>query len=402
MQLAEQGFGSYPYAVRRAFSRKQSLALGKPYSVVTLGYATSFFYKDGILCYLTDQRIRLLDVHQSRTVEQVIDATYIAQLVGALGDDQETGKMDILYHKDGLLTLSFSHGSHIRVASIETDRVSRLGQMLIVMVPWSPRASVFRSDSNHLLTASYTGTSMTPTHHPRHEWQIRYTERLSNGSQDSGANKSWSITLQLRNFYGTDIGQTVVFELFDGYLYAVSNQCTFEVEEVDWTSYYHCWRIKLQQGSTLPWLHKRCLIRHKRVWRRQHREGVINDNWTDLSLHKDEKTGIITIVEARREYIGNSSGAVRTFYSQPLLFDDGEDDNVIKVYSSPSLIIIEPDLSNANTSPFAASHPVGDVLARTLGKGDSPNYEEVSWMDVSFIDSLCHIWDYPYFANVNP
>ena len=389
--MVEQGYSNYPYAVRRAFSRKQALAFGKPYSVVTLGYATSFFYKDGFLCYLAGQRIRFLDVFKSSTVEKVIDTTFIAHLVEEiLGNGEVTGKLGILYHLDGLLTLSFGHGNHIRVASVETSRVGNLGQMLLTILPWSPRASVVRSDSDHILVATYTGILVTPGSHPRHEWQIRYTERRLNGSR-SDPQEPFSTILQLRNFFGVDIGQTIIFELFDGYLYAISNQSTFEVEEVDWTSYYHCWRISLKQGSASPWLHKRYPVRHKRVWRRQHREGVINDNWTDLSMHKNEKTGIVTIVEARKEYLGTSSEAVRTFYSQPLLFDDAQDNHVIEVFSSPNLVIVAPDLSNATMTPYAASHPVGDVLARTLGKGDLPNYEEVSPFTVSSLIPLPYL-----------
>ena len=371
--------------------------MGKPYSVVTLGYATSFFYKDGVLCYLTGQRIRFLNVFDSDTIEKVIDTTFIVHLVeGVLGNGLETGNITILYHSDGLLSLSFGHGSHMRVAAIEVGRVGHEGQMLMMMVPWSPRLSVIRSDSRHILTATYSGVSVTPGNHPRHDWQIQYTERYHHGGPGlTSIEDAWSSILQLRNFFGVDLGQTVVFELFDGYLYAVSNQSTFEVEEVDWTSYYHCWRISLGHGSRSPWLHKRCPVRHKRVWRRQHREGVINDNWTDLSLHKDEKTGIVTIVEARKEYLGLSSEAVRTFYSQPLLFDDAEASNVIEIFSSPTLVIVEPDLSNATMSPYAASHPAGDVLARTLGKDDLPNYEEVSPFTVSFIHSFRHVWGLP-------
>lgn len=393
MQIVQQGLINHSYAVRRAFSRKQALALGKPYSVITLGYATSFFYKNGWLCYLTGQRIRFLDVFVYGDKEKVIDITAIAQLMDTLlGNGQEMSNPAILYQYDGLLALSFGHGNHTAVAAVETDRIGHEGQMLLMMVPWTPRVSVIRINSRHILTASYTGTFVTPGSHPRHDWQIRYSERLPHGGvrhrAAAEAEGAWSTILQLRNFYGVDIGQTVVFELIDGYLYAVSNQSTFEVEEVDWTSYYHCWRISLEQGSQSPWLHKRCPVRHKRVWRRQHREGVINDNWTDLSLHKDEKTGIVTIVEARKEYLGFSSEAVRTFYSQPLVFDDAEDNNVIEVFSSPNLVIVAPNFSNPIMSPYAATHPAGDVLARTLGKGDLPNYEEVSRFTVSFIHSF--------------
>lgn len=374
--------------------------MGKPYSVVTLGYGTSFFYKDGFLCYLAGQRIRFLDVFNDCTREQVIDFTFVANKVESeAANGLELSNLDILDYNKEMLSLGFTYGHRTSVVSLETAEVSNEGQMTMMVVPSGPKTTIVRTDSRYVLAATYTGRVVVPNGHPRHEWQIRWAQRHHRGSRTRSEGRSespeFSTILQLRNFFGVDIGQTVAFEIFDGYLYAVSNQSTFEVEEVDWTSYYHCWRINLELAIKKSWLHTQYPISHKRVWRRQHREGVINDNWTDLSLHKDEKTGIVTIVEARKEYLGMSSDAVRTFYTQPLLFDDAEDDNVVEVFSSPKLIIVAPKLSYAAMSPYAGSHPVGDVLARTLGKGDLPNYEEVSRFTVSFIDSFYHIWGYP-------
>ncbi|KAL8782795.1 MAG: hypothetical protein Q9195_009566 [Heterodermia aff. obscurata] len=375
LALVEQGFVSYSYAIRRAFSRKQALALGRPYSVVTLGYGTSFVYKGGFLCYLAGTRIRILDVLYNRVEEKVIDMSFLLKIVelqeriGRFPND-----LDILDFNSGLVSLSFGHGNNTLVLFFEIDRLDDDGRKLITIAPWSPKISVARTDQDFIVTAKYTGTAVALLGQPRHEWQIRYTKRRLHGSSPSSYDP-FSNVLQLRNFFGVDIGQTVVFELIDGYFYAVSNQSTFEVEEVDWTSYYHCWRIDLQRESESPRLHKRYSIRHMRVWRRQHREGIINDNWTDLSLHKDEKTGIVTIVEARKEYLDNSSDAVRTFYTQPLLFDDAQDSNVVEVFSSPTMVIVEPN-ANTMTSPLAALQSTGDVLTRTLEKGDLPNYEE--------------------------
>src|SRR3712207_8711884 len=42
---------------------------------------------------------------------------------------------------------------------------------------------------------------------------------------------------------------TLFRSIHDGYFYAVSNQSTHEVEEVDWTSFYYCIRIPLSNDQ---------------------------------------------------------------------------------------------------------------------------------------------------------
>ncbi|KAJ9638813.1 hypothetical protein H2199_006673 [Coniosporium tulheliwenetii] len=120
--------------------------------------------------------------------------------------------------------------------------------------------------------------------------------------------------IQLDDFAGSDVGSTVAFEIHGGYFYALSNQTTFEAEEVDWTSFYHCVRFPLDS------LDRQAAETNKQLFRRQHAEGPINDSWTDLSLQADERTGELMIVEARREWRDGGSEQHRTFYTRPIEF----------------------------------------------------------------------------------
>lgn len=362
----------------RAFSRKQAFAQGKPYSVVTIGYGCSFVYRDGVLCYLSGNYVRILDVFGSSSQEKVINTRVIEQDVSTL--DRAGTVVELLHYNGGLLILRFTHATDARavplVIAVETTP-AHLDERLI---SWNPRNLVIRSDSNYIVVATYTGTTMQRGHTHR-EWQIRYIRRFN--GQDL-----WSRAIQLRNFYGTDLGYAIAFEVLDGYFYAVSNLSTSEVEEVDWTSYYHCWRIKLQ-GEELPQL------QHKRVWRRQHRDGVINDQWTDLNICKDEKTGTVTIVEARREYLDEkSSQSTRTFYLQPLVFDEADDIDLDGLLLYAGLVVAVP--KSWNTAPSSTANPApqislpaNDVLTRTLTKDDKPNFEEVS---LSAMNSRAFSW----------
>jgi hypothetical protein len=115
--------------------------------------------------------------------------------------------------------------------------------------------------------------------------------------------------LLLEDFHGTDIGSTVAFEIFNDKFHAVSNQGTFEVEEVDWTSFYHC--VSFPLDKPIP----SAMETDQRVFRRQHAQGPIHDSWTDLSLQRNECTNEVMIIESRREWAQASSRQSRTFYT---------------------------------------------------------------------------------------
>lgn len=172
--------------------------------------------------------------------------------------------------------------------------------------------------------------------------------------------------LLLDDFHGNDIGSTVAFEINDGHFYAVSNQGTYEVEEVDWTSFYHCVRFPLDRPV------EEATQKDARVYRRQHAEGAIHDSWTDLTLQHDERTNDLFIVESRREWVGASSKQARTFYTSRISFAMPE-----TTYPSWEGDSLGYDI----TPPLPL--PVDDILTTVLDSSHSANYmptpKQYSW-----------------------
>ena len=148
--------------------------------------------------------------------------------------------------------------------------------------------------------------------------------------------------VQLTDFAGSEVGATVCFKIHGDHFYAVTNQNSFEVEEVDWTSYYHVVRFAVDDPAPD--------VRPRRIWRRQHVEGPLNDTWLDLSLQKDEQTGELLIIECRKEWLNNSSDCIRTYYTTPLNWDETEE-------ISPTRVL-----------------PANDPMTRTLDDKSKPNY----------------------------
>lgn len=170
---------------------------------------------------------------------------------------------------------------------------------------------------------------------------------------DEGNEEMEGILLQ--DFHGNDIGSTVAFEIHDGYFYAVSNQGTYEVEEIDWTSFYHCVRIPLENPV------REAMQRNTRLYRRQHADGPIHDSWTDLVLQHSEKTNDLHIVESRREWVESTSKHARTFYTSRIDFNNTasrgkeggcSDDSQITPYPLPENDPLTAALSSSHRANF--------------------------------------------------
>ncbi|KAL2436214.1 hypothetical protein ABEF95_005751 [Exophiala dermatitidis] len=155
-----------------------------------------------------------------------------------------------------------------------------------------------RHNGRYLVTGTYSALG----NHDYHEWLLyRYdltTSRLVSKEP-----------LQLRNFFGSELGSTVCFTIFDGSFYALTNQTSFESEEVDWTSYYHFISFGLDDPHPD--------LKIQVIWRRQHLEGPINDAWTHLGFQQDHRSGELLIVECRKEWLSGGSQCTRTYYTQP-------------------------------------------------------------------------------------
>lgn len=321
-----------------------------------LGYGSSFIYHDGVLCYQTLDTIRVLDVHGQGDIEHVI---HFPSLIDHMGLPDCPDGLDLLnYHNGTLALLSFSEGMSgeawlcaidVKASTPSTERVR-----LSVSVATSSKTFV-RQNSHYLCYGTHTSIGT----HGHHEWEVQCYDLTSRDIRPEIEYKS----LQLEDLVGSDLGVTVTFRIHNGYFYALSNQTTFDVEEVDWTSYYHCYRFALNDPRAEN-------LEKRRVWRRQHREGPINDSWTDLALHVDECTGDLLIVESRREWANGQSTQWRTYYTQPLVFPEGQKPHDYTNTPSSSLS------TSASTEPIIAqSLPLDDPLIHTLGEDSKPNWE---------------------------
>ncbi|KAI4285509.1 MAG: hypothetical protein L6R38_000606 [Xanthoria sp. 2 TBL-2021] len=291
------------------YGRRQALSEARPASTLVLGDGQSFLYQQGLLAYVRDDLIRILHVHNARRTEGVI---YIS-LIGSrlLGVECKDSKVELLHLQDGMLTFiyrgetsTFGWASWILVIDIaQSVRLS------LAVDPWTSEDVVVRNNRQYVCIIAPTGSSANGRHR---EWVCRVWNIDSLPARPA--------TLQIPELTINEVGQALVFEVYDGFLYAISTQSSRQMEEPEWVSHYTCFRFPLSSPD-------RSTLESIRIWRRHHREGPINDLWTDLQLVRDESTGELTIIEARKEWTEGSSTQRRTWYRQrlPAVFSDPSD-----------------------------------------------------------------------------
>lgn len=339
-------------ALRRVAKRREAFATVNPYSVATIGFGDAYLYCKGVLCYTLDDQLRVLNLHDSACREAVVSIPgMLSSAISEIACNTK-GVFQVLYCSDNIISCAYKTSgldasSWLIAFSIETSEV------LVVEELDSTERLFVRHDGQYL----YYGTHSELGSDNHKKWVIHgysLTER-----------EWFNHKVRLPDMVGSEIGSTVCFELNNGYFYALSNQTSFEVEEIDWTSFYHCIRFPL--ASPCEDLTER--TKNQSMWRRQHEEGPIDDRWTNLRLDMDENTGELRIIESRKEWYHGASRSQRTYYTTPIVFPSEFDapSSSANTQSSTS-----EDCNSYNDRDLSA-YP-DDPLLQLLVDDDNPNY----------------------------
>lgn len=335
-RLANAGAITYNQAVRLVYQRHQAFFYATPLSAWVAGQGTSFLCRQGVICVLHEDTLQLSYTH-SRSGGYEISLKAI--LGYHVGRRHLKPQFSLLYLNDNIVTIcyqdtTFGNLDARSLLAIDIRRHIPHHERLIRMIPIGNQRRLFVRHTSSFLcwgTRSGEGSSI-------HEWVIRITPMDPQAKEIN--------EYSLPDFHGKDIGSTVAFEIHDGYFYALSNRTTFEVEEIDWTSFYVCVRFSLQMKKPLG-----LLVERTNLWRRQHTEGPIIDSWTNLSIQRDECTDKLFIVEGRREWRNGASGHARSFYATMV---------------DPHNFVTD----NGEAHPF----PAKDPLVGLISPADNPHY----------------------------
>ncbi|KAF2269875.1 hypothetical protein CC78DRAFT_242598 [Lojkania enalia] len=344
-RLAQNQTISYHEAVQRIYDRRAAFSNAYPFSARTIGQGSGFVFHQGVLCVLHGSIIRVFDVHSSTRLLEFDVSLPVDLLSESSTKTNSEPRISLLYYNDEIIAVFYEkrrRPNDGRILALSTKANPLNGQRLIREVELESYSKLFvRHTARYLYCGTYSGVG----DHGHHEWEIR------GFSLDSNYPLPCARPLQLEQFFGTDIGSTVSFEIHDGYFYALSNQTSYDVEELDWTSFYHCIRFPLDQPTS------DALEFNDRIYRRQHAEGPIHDSWTDLSIQIDECTNEPRIVESRREWHNGTSRQLRTFYISNIKFLEKSNS--------------EESLENDTAGPLL---PQDDPYAHLIDSSNNPHY----------------------------
>lgn len=346
-------------ALRRVAKRRAALSTAQPFTVASIGLAEAYLYCKGVLCYTLDQSLRVLDLHHSGETEAVINIPrLVARAIPTIGENTR-GQFQVLYYSDGIVSRLYkSFPSEEPAAWLIAFDVKLRAILVATNLDYINKLFV-RHNQNFL----YYGTHSETDTDGYGNWVTRGYDFT---------NKKWfPQKIKLSDIVGSDLNSTVCFELHNGYFYALSNQTSLEVEEIDWTSFYRC--VRFPQASperkNIEW------TEDVNMWRRQHQEGPIDDRWTSLRLDTDDNSGDLKVIECRREWGPHSSRSRRTCYITDIDFrpQTRKDE-----YSPPSSSSAASSIASTAISPEPPMHDLSafpnEPILRLLGPEDNPHH----------------------------
>ena len=372
-----------------------------PFSARVLGQGNTFLYRQGVICVQEGDIICVSKVRSPSTALQLDLSMIIRPVVESALAITSALRFSMLYYSEDILAVHVEaecRPNTGHVFAISTAQEPPNSRRIIRVIPIAANSKLFvRHTARYLYHGTHTGIGDDG----HHKWEIQGVSL-----DEQFPLPATKRPLLLEDFHGTDIGSTVAFEIYNDHFYAVSNQGTFEVEEVDWTSFYHCARFSLKDPSP------KTMETDERVYRRQHAQGPIHDSWTDLSLQLSERTNEVMIIESRREWAQASSRQSRTFYTSKFQVrrnrssrasspsDDPaqalplpENDLFVDLLDStnkPNWMPTPPQYSWSRHPEFAKSNtsPCSFILART--KFRAYNHACTSFLDIVEDEKCCN------------
>jgi len=372
--------------------------------VATLGVCDDIIYTKGNLCYVIEDTIRILALGLSTRSEVVIDVTGLLKQAIPNHAHQKNNRFRLLYCANHIVSCMYT--STIESTSWLICFDTRDHHKLWSKELESTDSLFVRSDAHYI----YYGTQSTPTRDGHSRWSINGFDFVNNLSMKGK---------KLCDLVGSDFGSSVCFEIHDGYLYGLSNMTSDDLEEIDWSSFYYVVRFPLEitspEDSLAATLHAGSsassnqgtpnsdmeeveqppqIEEARRFWRRQHKEGPLDDRWTTLSLVVEEATNELKIQETREEWCPGASRSQRCTYITPVDFSPeiADDCTIETVQQLSSPRHIQHTSNSSSRQQFSSSsssgyrsptpmfhhdismYPEDDVLVKLIQECDRPQY----------------------------
>ncbi|KAK1657503.1 hypothetical protein BDP55DRAFT_567111 [Colletotrichum godetiae] len=357
-------YGNYARALRRREKTLNAVIMAEPYVTAVVAHANEYIYCNGMLCYTQReaQKLYLLNIHHSarKKVEISVDKL-LASILHTT--PAEKYKLRPIYFSDDILSCLYIPRKKTGIEQllvIDIEKRKRFPRKDST----SCKKAFVRNNQEYLYCGTYDNNDEV--------WMLEVLS-LSEGAWLPGF-------LILDDIAGFDVGISLAFEIVDDHFYAVSTTPKDEPDETGHLSRYHGVRYPL--GICGP--EDKQLMS---MFRRNHRDGPMDDRWTTLSLEKDSKTGVLEVVECRREHSYNSNGESRTASSSRTVYrtavkfssDEPADDSVSTREGS--------EQDSIHVSGFQDQTPRSHGSPSTFHRGDDSFTEPLITFNNCFVRS---------------
>ncbi|KAK3933464.1 hypothetical protein QBC46DRAFT_434987 [Diplogelasinospora grovesii] len=319
--LTARASKQYALQLRRLVKRREAVSSVSPYLAAIIAFAKTWLFENGVLCYIHDCQLRILDLHRSESSEIVVNIRPLLNEAILESRACLEYKFQLLYYAHDIVSCLYTHSMPEQASWLVVFN-ARKNRVLAALRLASAYKIFVRNNDKFL----YYGTHTDFGGDGFRRWMIK--------GYDISASQWLEHKANIPEMAGSDIGSTICFEIIDGYFYGLSNQTSFEVTELELTSSYVCFRFPLNGRG----FYETEQAARKQMWRRQNKEGAIDDRWTSVKMFQDEATGMLKVVESRKEWLAGRSWARRTYYTTELSFkgalrehgwdeDDGDEDD---------------------------------------------------------------------------
>ncbi|KAL1875931.1 hypothetical protein VTK73DRAFT_9715 [Phialemonium thermophilum] len=305
--------GRYDKALRRLVKRREAISSANPFLTAIVATTRHWVYHNGAVCYVRRGELRILDIWNSADQEAVIDIT---QLLQAAIEGPVTCKFKFrpLYYANGIVSCLYMHPKAEKTSS-ENSRGERRAWLLVIKPAANTVLTVRRLEhSCNIFVRNndrylYYGTCSESRVDSLAVWELRGFN-ISTGE--------WlENKLQPPRFVGTEMGSALCFDIIGDHFYGLSSTTPIEDDGIECDSYYYYFRFPLDR----PYLSYMEWPPNRRLWRRRHYEGIIDDRWSFIKIFRDETSGILKILEGRKEWLFGSGNPTRSYYTTWMRFD---------------------------------------------------------------------------------
>ena len=299
----------YAIAFRRLVKRRYAVSQAYPYVVGTVALATSWVYRDGVLCYTFNegpqQWLRIIDLQRTPDTEVVVDIYPLVKKAVLRDRHSDKYVFRVLHHAAGITSCLFKfrprkRGTECWLLVFKADE-----QFLFRPRRIDRSTNIFVRNNADFL---YYGTQTERISKFHYQWSLHGFSIKDNKWSRRG--------ISLDRIVQREIGSTICFEIVDGYFYVISNRHHFGDSFIRANHYYTCFRFRAEDMVKPKFEH----MEREQIWRRSNSEGYWHLHQGFLRLGRNEDSGVLQIIESGREK--TQEGMQRTYYTKELVFPE--------------------------------------------------------------------------------